>query len=175
MNPKVLKKLFLLPMVCFTAFFPISCSDNSIKKDGLIYGEVVGELYHTQYWDSNDHWDLKNMYLILHYEDETIERVDADDPHAHYTFSPETPTGLPLGETSFELVSGYYVDYKGEHHEIKPRTFEGATIIKNPNSAVTDDTPLIVFRITVLAIVVILTPITIGTSLFSLYKKKKSE
>ena len=169
-------KTFIILQSTFLSLISFSsCSNTAIKKDGLLYGEVVGELYHTQYWNSNDHWDLKNMYLILHYDDESIERVYADDPNAHYTFSPESPTGLPIGETSFSITSGYYVDYKGEPHEILPREFNGVYIIKNPNPIVTDDKVLFAFRIIVEVLVLVLIPLAIIIAIIKTYKKKKKE
>lgn len=169
------KKIIVIIVAALLPLCLTSCEDDSIKKDGLLYGEVVGELYHTQYWNSNDNWDLKNMYLILHYEDGSIERVDANDSNAYYTFSPISPNGLPLGNTSFKLESGYYLDYKNKKHEIKTRTFEGAYIINNPNNVVKDDTSFVIFRVLIEILVASTSLIFLVVLLLRLVKNKKYE
>lgn len=170
-----IKKMITTTLVSICSFFSLSCGDNTIRKDGLLYGEIVGELYHTQYWNSNDSWDLKNMYLILHYDDETIYRLQADDSNAHYTFFPESPNGLPLGSASFGLVSGYYKDYKGIEHEIKPRMFDGVTIVNNPNVIVKTDTFAVVFRTCIEVVVLTLIPVLLIFIFFQTYKRKREE
>ena len=115
------------------SIFLASCSTNSIKKDGILYGEVVGDLYHTQYWDANDKWDLKNLNLRLYFDDGSTQDISALDSNAHYTFYPESPNGLSHDTTSFSIISGYYVDKNNEKHEILPRQFDGITIVSNPN------------------------------------------
>lgn len=122
--------------MCFVLIscFCSSCNNASttIRKEGLLYCEVVGDLYHQQYWDENDSWDLTNMYLELHYEDGEVISIEATNENAEYTFEPSSPVGLDHNVTSITIVGGTFTDYKGEKHEIKGRKLSPIRIVDYP-------------------------------------------
>lgn len=167
------RKIYLLILSLVTAPLFSSCSKDSIvQKDGLLYGEIVGDLLRTNYSNKYDSWDLKGMSIVLYYEDGSTERIDSTDKDVHYTFLPESPTGLEVGNTSFTMTSGYYVDYKGNKHDIKPRTFENIRIKysgRNTEPTVKNK----IFGYIALGFLILLVPFLIIYLSVIFYRKKK--
>ena len=122
--------ILILSSFCFC-----SCSGlNEPKRDDITYCEIIGDLYHTQYWDYNDKWDMKNMSLLIHYDDGTTATISATTTNASYVFSPESPVGLDHSVTSFKLVEGTYKDFRGKKHPVSGREFSSITIVDYPYS-----------------------------------------
>lgn len=127
---KTIKNVFVAIAALFIC---CSCSDtNRINKKGLLYAELVGDLYHQQYWDEYDAWDLSKMHLSLHYSDGEIYLIDAKNKYSEYVFEPASPVGLDHSITSIELVGGIYDDHNGNRCEIKGRHLSPIQIVDYP-------------------------------------------
>lgn len=125
-------KLFYLLGMC--SLLSLTSCRTIVRKDGLVSLELVGEMSHVQYWNSNDSWDLKGVKLKLTFDDGEIYNISALDKSIEYTFEPASPVGQPLGPISFTVTKAIYTDYKDRKYEVPSRTFYGLCIIENPKS-----------------------------------------
>lgn len=122
------KIIVFLPVIFFCL---TSCGDTTIIHGTPLYGEIVGYLYHKEYWDQNDSWDLRNLQIRIYFEDETYGYIDALDNHITYTFSPATPNNLDYSTTSFTVEEGVYKD-NNVTFKIRSRVFNDIKIVEFP-------------------------------------------
>ena len=158
-----LNKIRRIISVVFVVFLISGCSkDNRTSYEGISNCELVGNLTHVQYWNENDEWDLKSLFLKIDFDDGSTKNISAADSAIQYKFEPESPVGLPVGYITLYVRDGFIKDRNGVEHHITPRHFENISIVDYPYTD--NEPPKIIKKVAKIAL-----PILAGIALVFFY------
>ena len=127
----MIKKQTILILLFSSSLF-FSCSNKTSKK--VLGCDLIGDLKHVQYWNKYDKWDLSSLSLVIKYEDDSVEYIKGDNSLITYNFLPESPSNLPIGNTSFKIYDSFYTSEGGERYNIPDKEFTDITIVDYPYS-----------------------------------------